>query len=80
MGLGEGLPHTIDHQMEILVTFCSVTVADSSPVQPAVLKGQVINPQGRCVGHMDPLLKLVLEVEPFWNIPPRKDIQHDYVV
>lgn len=80
MGLGEGPPRTVDPQVEILVMLSSSPVGLSSPVPPTVLKGQVVNPQGRYVEHMDPLLELVLEVDPFWNISPRKHVQHDYVV
>ena len=71
---------TIDSEVENLGKFCSPSEAGSSPVLPTVLWDQVINPQGQDVGHMDPVLVLVLEADPGWGVCPTVDLQHDAVV
>ena len=47
---------TIDSEEENLFKFYSSSEAGLSPVLPTVLWGQVINPQGQDVRHMDPVL------------------------
>ena len=45
---------------------------------PTFLTGQGLSPQGRRIGHMDPLLVLVLEADPGWSLfSPTADLQHD---
>ena len=75
---GESL--TINSEEENLGKFSSSSEASSSPVLPTVLSGQVLNPQGRHIGHMDPVLVLVLEADPGWGICPMADLQQDSVV
>ena len=77
---GEEVSLTIDSEEENLVKFYSSSEAGSSPVLPTVLWGQVLNPQGSHIGHMDPLLVLVLEADPGWGVCPTVDSHEDSVV
>ena len=77
---GEEVSLTIDSEVENLVKFYSSSEAGSSPVVPTVLKGQVLNPQGCHIGHMDPVPVLVLEADPGWGVFPTVDSQEDSVV
>ena len=77
---GEEGSLTIDSEAENLDKFESSREADSSPVLSTVLTGQVLNLQGQDVGHMDPLLVLVLEADPGWSVFPMVDSQQDTVV
>ena len=77
---GEEVSLTIDSEEENLVKFYSSSEAGSSPVVPTVLKGQVLNPQGCHIGHMDPVPVLVLEADPGWGVFPTVDSQEDSVV
>ena len=71
---------TIDSEVENLGKFSSSSEPGSSPVLPTVLSGQVLNLQGCHIGHMDPLLVLVLEADPGWGVCPTVDSQQDTVV
>ena len=62
--MGEEVSLTIDSEVENLGKFSSSSEAGLSPVLPTVLLGQVLNFQGCHIGHMDPLLVLVLEDDP----------------
>ena len=77
---GEEVSLTIDSEVENLVKFYSSSEAGSSPVVPTVLKGQVLNPQGCHIGHMDPVPVLVLEADPGWGVCPPMYSQQDSVV
>ena len=77
---GEEGSLTIDSEEENLGKFDSSREADSSPVLSTVLTGQILNLQGQDVGHMDPLLVLVLEADPGWSVCPTMDSQQDTVV
>lgn len=75
----QGLSHTIDNEVEIHVKFSSSSEAAPSPVLPAVLARKVVDPQGRHVGHVDPVLILVPEADPGGRVRARRDPQDDCV-
>ena len=78
--MGEEVSLTIDSEVENLGKFSSSSEPGSSPVLPTVLWGQVLNLQGCHIGHLDPLLVLVLEADPGWGVCPTVDSQQDSVV
>ena len=77
---GEEGSLTIDSEVENLAMFSPSSEAGLSLVLPTVLWGQVLSPQGCHIGHMDPMLVLILEADPGWDVCPTADSQQDSVV
>ena len=80
LGRGEEVSLTINSEVENLGNFFSSSEAGSSPVLPTVLRGQALNLQRLHIGHVHPLLVLVLETDPGWGFCPTADSQQDSVV
>ena len=79
MGWGEEVSFTIDSEVENLGKIYSSLEAGSSPILPTALLGQVLNLHGQDVGHIDPVLVLVLEADSGWGVCPIMDSQQDSV-